>query len=201
MERNCREGCLNPHWILWVVDLVTKWLGHVHFFVTPQTVAHQAPLSLTISQSLLKFVSIESVMLSNHLILCPLLLLLLSIFPRVGREQISQDGIFRLSHPRFVNNDYVTAEIIYSIAHEHHKVLASSRDTLCNMPIWASPWKPWLLLHWSYIGATLWWCYMRLFYGSVIYAVAAAMAAVSARREAVLWLPCQPGENKRVCNS
>ena len=33
-----------------------------------------------------------------------------------GREQISQDGVFRLSHPRFVNNDYATAEIIYSTA-------------------------------------------------------------------------------------
>ena len=39
--------------------------------------------------------------------------------------------------------------------------------------------------------------------GSVVlgYAVAAAMAAASARREAVLWLPCQPGENKHVCSS
>ena len=45
-------------------------------FVTPWTVAHQAPLSSTISWSLLKFMSIELVMLSNHLILyCPLLLL------------------------------------------------------------------------------------------------------------------------------
>ena len=50
-------------------------------FVTPWTVAHQAPLSSTISRSLLKFMSIELVMLSNHLILyCPLLLLP-SLFP------------------------------------------------------------------------------------------------------------------------
>ena len=33
------------------------------------------------------------------------------------------------------------------------------------------------------------------------YVIAAAMAAASARREAVLWLPCQPGEDKRVCSS
>ena len=44
----------------------------------------QALLSFTISQSLLKFVSIESVMLSNNLILCHLLLLLPSIFPSIG---------------------------------------------------------------------------------------------------------------------
>ena len=52
-------------------------------FVTPRTTAHQAPLSFTISQSLLKFMSTELVMLSNHLILCHPLLLLPSIFSSV----------------------------------------------------------------------------------------------------------------------
>ena len=50
---------------------------------TPQTAAHQAPLSFTISQSLLKLTSIESVMPSNHLILCRPLLFLPSVFPRI----------------------------------------------------------------------------------------------------------------------
>ena len=50
---------------------------------TPWAAEHQASQSFTISQSLLKFMSIESVMLSNHLILCRLLLLLLSIFPSI----------------------------------------------------------------------------------------------------------------------
>ena len=50
---------------------------------TPWIIAHQAPLSSTISRSLLKFVSIESVMLSYHLILCSLLLLLPLIFPSI----------------------------------------------------------------------------------------------------------------------
>ena len=50
-------------------------------FVTPWTVAHQASLSITNSQSLLKLMSIESVMPSSHLILCCWLLLLPSIFP------------------------------------------------------------------------------------------------------------------------
>ena len=53
------------------------------FFVTPRTVAHQAPLSFTISQSLLKLMSIELVMLSNHLILCHHLLLWPSILPSI----------------------------------------------------------------------------------------------------------------------
>ena len=52
----------------------------VQFFATPWTAAHQASLSFTISWSLLKLVSIESVMPSNHLILCRPLLLLPSIF-------------------------------------------------------------------------------------------------------------------------
>ena len=66
---------------LFVVVVVVQSLSHVQLFVTPWTVTHQAPLSFTISQSLLKFISIESVMLSNHLILCCPPLLLPSIFP------------------------------------------------------------------------------------------------------------------------
>ena len=50
---------------------------------TPWTAALQAPLSFTISQILLKFTSIESMMLSNHLILCHPLFLLPSIFPSI----------------------------------------------------------------------------------------------------------------------
>ena len=51
--------------------------------MTPWTAAYQAPLSFTVSWSLLRFVSIESVMPSNHLILCRPLLLLPSFFLRV----------------------------------------------------------------------------------------------------------------------
>jgi len=54
---------------------------HARLFVTPWTAAHQASLSFTISQSLLKLMSIESMMPSNHLILCHPLLLPPSIFP------------------------------------------------------------------------------------------------------------------------
>ena len=51
--------------------------------VIPWTVARQAPLSSTMAQSLLKFMSIELVILSNHLIFCCSLLLLPSIFPSI----------------------------------------------------------------------------------------------------------------------
>ena len=58
-------------------------LGRVGLFAIPWTAACQTPLSSTISQSLLKFMSIELVMLSNHLILCSPLLLLPSVFPTI----------------------------------------------------------------------------------------------------------------------
>ena len=58
-------------------------LSHVRLFVTPWTPEDQASLSITNSQSLLKLLSIESVMPSNHLILCHPLLLLPSIFPSI----------------------------------------------------------------------------------------------------------------------
>ena len=61
--------------------IVVQLLSRVQLFVTPWAVARQAPPSPTVSWSLLKFMSIESVMLSNHLTLCRPLLLLPAIFP------------------------------------------------------------------------------------------------------------------------
>ena len=58
-------------------------LSHVWLFVTPWTAAHQASLSFTVDWSLLKLTSIESVMPSNHLILCHPLLLLPPIFSSI----------------------------------------------------------------------------------------------------------------------
>ena len=68
------------HVIYWISLLL---FSHVKLFVTPWTAACQASLSFTISQSLLKLMSIESVMPSNHLFLCHPLLLLPSIFPNI----------------------------------------------------------------------------------------------------------------------
>ena len=70
------------------VVVVVHLLYHVWLFATPWTAACQASLSFTVSWSLLRFMSIELVMISNHLIIyCPLLLLPL-VFPRV-RERSS----------------------------------------------------------------------------------------------------------------
>ena len=65
-------------------------LSDVQPFVTPRTAAHQASLSFAISHSWLRFTSIESVMPSNHLILCYPLLLLSSIFPSMRVFSMSQ---------------------------------------------------------------------------------------------------------------
>ena len=67
-----------PPWLIRTVQL-----SRVQLFATPWTAARQASLSITNSQSLLKLISIESVMPSNHLILCCPLLLLPSIFPNI----------------------------------------------------------------------------------------------------------------------
>ena len=65
------------------IGFVFQLLSRVRFFATLRTAAPQASLSFTISQSLLKLMSIELVMSSNHLILCRPLLLLPSIFPSI----------------------------------------------------------------------------------------------------------------------
>ena len=66
--------------------------------MTPWSAAYQASLSITNSQSLLKLMSIESVMPSNHLILCPPLLLLPSIFPSI--RVFSNESALRMRWPK-----------------------------------------------------------------------------------------------------
>ena len=74
-----------PACIQWAAISVSsvQSLSHDPLFVTPWTAASQASLSITNSWSLLKFLSIESVMPSNHLILCHPLLPLPSVFPSI----------------------------------------------------------------------------------------------------------------------
>ena len=68
-------------------------------FVIPWTAARQASLSITNSRSLLKLMSVESVMPSNHLILCCPLLLLPSIFPSI--RVFSNESILRIRSPKY----------------------------------------------------------------------------------------------------
>ena len=74
-------------------------LSHVQFFATLWTAAHQASLSLTISWSLLKLISIESAMPSNHLTLCHPLLLLPSILPSI--RVFSSESSLRIKWPKY----------------------------------------------------------------------------------------------------
>ena len=74
-------------------------LSRVQHFVTPWTAAHQASISITNSQSLPKLMSIESVMPSNHLILCLPLLLLPSIFPSV--RVFSNESALHIRWPKY----------------------------------------------------------------------------------------------------
>ena len=88
-------------WKSQVVFVVVQLLSCVQFFVTPWTAAHQASLSFTISQSLLNFMFIESVMPSNHFILCCPLLLLPSIFP--SNRVFSNELILGSKWPKYWN--------------------------------------------------------------------------------------------------
>ena len=73
--------------------------SHIQLFATPWTAAGQASLSITNSQSLLKLISIESVMPSSHLILCHPLFLLPSIFPRIG--VFANESILPIRWPKY----------------------------------------------------------------------------------------------------
>ena len=74
-------------------------LSHVWPFATPWTAAHQASLSITKSWSLLKLMCIESVITSNHLILCHPLLLQPSIFPRI--RVFSNESVLHIRWPKY----------------------------------------------------------------------------------------------------
>ena len=82
-------------------------LSYIQLFVTPWTVALQASLSISNSQSLLKLMLIESVMPSNHLILSHLLLLPPSIFPSI--RVFSNESVLHIRWPTywsFSSNEY-----------------------------------------------------------------------------------------------
>ena len=92
----------NPHLATFVVLFSSvQSLSRVQLFVTPWTAACQTSLSITNSQSLLKLMSIESVMPSNYLILCRPLLLLPSIFPSI--RVFSSKSVLRIRWPKYWN--------------------------------------------------------------------------------------------------
>ena len=83
----------------WVQFNKVQLLSCVRLFATPWTTVCQASLSITNSQSLLKLMSVESVMPSSHLILCRPLLLLPSIFPSI--RVFSNESVLRIRWPKY----------------------------------------------------------------------------------------------------
>ena len=79
--------------------VVVQSLSYVRLFATPWIAACQASLSFSISWSLFKLMSIESVMPSNHLILCRPLLLLLSVFPSI--RVFSNESVLHIRWPKY----------------------------------------------------------------------------------------------------
>ena len=80
-------------------------LSHVRLFATPWIAAHQASLSIANSWSLLRFMSIESVIPSNHLILCRPLLLPPSIFPSI--RVFSSESVLHIRWPKMLYSTYL----------------------------------------------------------------------------------------------
>ena len=98
--------CRTPQFPLSPSPSASPFLSSVQFsrsvmsdFATPWTAAHQASLSITSSQTLLKLMSIESVMPSNHLILCRPLLLPPSIFPSI--RVFSNESVLHIMWPKY----------------------------------------------------------------------------------------------------
>ena len=96
-------------------------LSHVWLFVTPWTAAHQASLSITNSQSLLKLMSIELVMPSNHLILCHPLLLPPSIFPSI--RVFSNESVLPIRWPKYWS-------FSFSLSNEYSGLISFRMDWL-----------------------------------------------------------------------
>ena len=91
--------CLDPENTIVVLLHVVQSLSRVQLFTTVWTVTHKTPLSFSISLRLLKFMSIELVTVSNHLITCHPLLLLPSIFSSI--RVFSNESVLHIREPKY----------------------------------------------------------------------------------------------------
>ena len=108
-------------------------LSHVQLFATPWTAARQASLSIINSQSLLKLMSIESVMPSSHLILCHPLLLLPSIFPSI--QVFSNELILCIRWPKYWSFSFST-----SPSNEYSGLISFRTDWLDLLAVQGTLW-------------------------------------------------------------
>ena len=100
-------------------------LSRVWLFANPWTAAHQASLSITNSQSLLKLMSIESVMPSSHLTLCCPLLFLLLIFHSI--MVFSNELVLRIRWPK-----YWSLSFNISPSNEYSGLISSGKESTCQ---------------------------------------------------------------------
>ena len=127
--------------------LVVQSLSHVQLLVTPWTATRQASLSFTVSWSLLKPMSIESVMPSNHLVLCHPLLLLPSIFPRI--RVLSDESVLCIRWPKYWSFSFTT-----SPSNESSELFSFRMDWFDLLAVQGSLKS--LLQHHSSKASTLW---------------------------------------------
>ena len=101
-------------------NVIVQLLSCVQLFATPSTAAHQCSLSFTISWSLFKLMSIESVMPSNHLILC-LPLLLPSVFSSV--RGFSKESVLFIKWPKYWNFSFSS-----SLSNDYSELISFKTD-------------------------------------------------------------------------
>ena len=101
--------------------VVVQSPSRVRLFATPWTAARQASLSITISLSFLKLMPTESVIPSNHLILCHPFFLLPSIFPSI--RVFSNESVLRIRWPKYQNFSFSI-----SLSNEYSGLISSRMD-------------------------------------------------------------------------
>ena len=108
-----------------------QWFSHVWLFATPLATGPQDSLSITNSQSLLKFMSIELVMTSNHLILCHPILFSPSIFPSIG--VFSKESVLHIRWPK-----YWSFSFSINLSNEYSGPISFRIDWLDLLPVQGS---------------------------------------------------------------
>ena len=120
-----KAGIMTKLIMVKVQSSLVQLLSGVQLFATPWTTARQTSLSITNSWNLPKLMSIESVMPSNHLILCHPLLLLPSIFPSI--RVFSNESALRIRRPK-----YWSFSCNISPSNEHPGLISFRMDWLAH---------------------------------------------------------------------